>query len=78
MWVGAAGLCVDELGRVLLVLQGKPTEEKGWAIPGGGVLPGETLEACCLREVWEETGYRIAVRDKVYVKTGSPLIPGGL
>jgi len=77
MWVGAAGLCVNERGRVLLVLQGGPGQDKGWAIPGGGVQPGETLEDCCRREVWEETGYRVCVHRKVHVKTGSPLIPGG-
>jgi len=56
MWVGAAGWCVDEHDRVLLVLQGQPIEEKRWGIPGGGRRPGETLEECCRRELREETG----------------------
>lgn len=70
MWVGSAGLCLDEQLRVLLVLQGKSTEQRRWAIPAGGQLSGETLAECCLREVWEETGYRVAVRRELQVKTG--------
>ena len=27
-----------------------------WMIPGGGTEPGETPEACCVREIEEETG----------------------
>lgn len=30
-----------------------------WMIPGGGLEPGEDEAACCVREVLEETGYRI-------------------
>lgn len=29
-----------------------------WSFPKGKCDPGETLEACALREVFEETGYR--------------------
>ena len=75
MGVGAAGLCVDDRGRALLVLQGKPAEGVGWAIPGGGTVPEESLEACCAREVWEETGYRVSARGRVHVKTRSPFMP---
>ena len=32
-----------------------------WMIPGGGQEPGEDEEACCIREVSEETGYGINV-----------------
>ena len=28
-----------------------------WLIPGGGMEEGETPEACCIREVEEETGF---------------------
>ncbi len=27
-----------------------------WFLPGGGMEPGETREACCIRELAEETG----------------------
>ena len=30
-----------------------------WMLPGGGLEPGEDERECCIREVAEETGYRI-------------------
>ncbi|WP_238392567.1 NUDIX hydrolase [Paenibacillus antri] len=70
-WIGAAAVCVDADGRLLMVLQGKPEEEKRWSVPSGGIEPGETLEQCCMREVFEETGYRSKVVKKIKEKTGS-------
>jgi 8-oxo-dGTP diphosphatase len=32
-----------------------------WLLPGGGILPGETDEACVRREVREETALEVAV-----------------
>lgn len=53
-----------------MVLQGAPGEEKTWAIPSGGIEPGESPADCCLREVWEETGYRVEVLRKIFEKQG--------
>ena len=36
----------------------------GYGIPGGGVLPGETLEGALRREIKEETG--LSVKDMEY------------
>lgn len=55
--VGAADVCLNAEGRLLMVLQGKPEEDKSWSVPSGGAENGETLEATCVREVCEETGY---------------------
>lgn len=71
MWHGAAGVCINENGQLLMILQGKPEEEKRWAVPAGGLEKGETLEQCCAREVLEETGYEIRIVRQLQVKNGS-------
>ncbi len=50
-------LVEDETGRVLLIRRRNPPE--GWAIPGGFVDVGETLEAAAVREILEETGLHV-------------------
>lgn len=34
---------------------------------------GETLEECCIREVWEETGYQVKINEKLHIKEGTNL-----
>lgn len=70
IWKGAAGVCLNELGEVLMVLQGKEDEEKLWAVPAGGKETGETFEQCCIREVLEETGYEAEIVRQLFMKTG--------
>ncbi|UOY92206.1 NUDIX hydrolase [Ectobacillus sp. JY-23] len=67
--IGTA-VCVNEEGKLLMVLQGKPEEEKRWSVPGGKCEIGETLPVCCAREVWEETGYKVEVMGHLRTKPG--------
>ncbi len=52
----AASACVFRGCQVLLVKRGNPLGRGLWSLPGGKIEPGETAEACALREVFEETG----------------------
>ncbi|MFD2042950.1 NUDIX hydrolase [Ornithinibacillus salinisoli] len=67
-WYGAAGVCVNENNEILMVKQGTPEEEKTWSVPSGGKENGETFEACCIREVNEETGYHVNIIRLLFAK----------
>lgn len=57
----AVVMLVDEAERVLLQLRDAqaPSAPGKWALPGGGIEPGETPEEAAHRELLEETGLRI-------------------
>lgn len=53
------GVFIKKDGKILV---GKRKGSHGaatWALPGGHLEPGESFEACCKREVLEETGLAI-------------------
>jgi 8-oxo-dGTP diphosphatase len=65
--VAVGGVVIKE-DRVLLVRRGKPPSEGEWAIPGGSVELGETLQEAVQREILEETGITIRVgKDPIHV-----------
>jgi ADP-ribose pyrophosphatase len=63
----AVGAVVFKDDAVLLVRRGKPPALGIWAIPGGSVRLGETLQAAAEREILEETGIVIRAGQPVYV-----------
>lgn len=62
----AVGAVVFRKGKVLLVLRGQQPSQGQWAIPGGSVKIGETLQQAAEREILEETGIVIQAHDPVY------------
>jgi 8-oxo-dGTP diphosphatase len=62
----AVGAIVVRDGRVLLVRRGQPPSEGLWAIPGGRVELGESLQEAAEREIMEETGLTIRARHPVH------------
>jgi len=62
----AVGAVVFKEGAVLLVQRGQAPAEGSWAIPGGSVRVGETLQRAAEREILEETGVVIRAAAPVY------------
>lgn len=62
--VGVGAIVIND-GKVLLVERGVAPSKGVWAIPGGGLNLGETIQEGAEREVLEETG--------IIIKAGSPV-----
>lgn len=57
-------IIAQEEGVVLIRRRNEPL---GWALPGGFVDEGETVEAAALREAMEETGLKVTLDALLYV-----------
>jgi 8-oxo-dGTP diphosphatase len=62
----AVGAIVFKDERVLLVRRGQPPAQDLWAIPGGRIEIGESMQQAVEREIFEETGITICALDPVY------------
>ena len=65
--IPSVGVVVCRGDRVLLVLRGQEPSRGKWSIPGGVVEVGETVRDAARREVIEECGLEIEVRDVIDV-----------
>lgn len=63
-------LCLDGDGRLLLMKWRDPVDgHDTWEPPGGGVEPGERLVEAAQRELREETGIVVEIRDRYVLAT---------
>lgn len=54
---------VNKEGKILMIKRRKQEENLVWAFPGGKVEEGETKEQACIREVFEETGINVKIKE---------------
>jgi 8-oxo-dGTP diphosphatase len=60
--VGVAAMVLSADGRVLLAERRAEAGHR-LAVPGGRLDPGESVEECAVRELWEETGLALEPGD---------------
>ena len=65
--VAVGAVIFNNEGKVLLVKRKHPPNKGSWAIPGGKVKYGETLEEAIKREMKEETNLDIKVEEPLAI-----------
>ncbi len=63
--VPAVGVICFKGKRVILIKRSKPPKAGDWSLPGGRIEPGETRREAALRELYEETGVRARIIEKI-------------
>ena len=62
---GAGGIILHGNKVLLIKRQNAMVFNNLWANPGGKLEPGETVEECAVREVFEETGVTVKIIKKI-------------
>ena len=65
--VAVGAVIFNNEGKVLLVKRKNPPNKGSWAIPGGKVKYGETLEEAVKREIKEETNLDVKVKEPLAI-----------
>lgn len=63
--VRPTGILIEN-GKILIVKQ-QLVEQQHWTLPGGALEYNETIEQCLIREMKEETGIDVKVKDLLYI-----------
>jgi 8-oxo-dGTP diphosphatase len=61
------GAIVMKENKILLVKRKRAPHQGCWAIPGGKIELGETIQQAAEREIKEETGITIRAKDPIYI-----------
>jgi 8-oxo-dGTP diphosphatase len=72
--VSAYAVITDSENRMLLPHWMEHGFGSGWTMPGGGIEPGEDPSDAVVREVFEESGYRVDVAELLGID--NLVIPG--
>ncbi|RJO59702.1 NUDIX domain-containing protein [Candidatus Parcubacteria bacterium] len=79
LFVAAKALVIYK-GKILLVRESANnpvgTNTGKYDVVGGRLEPGETVQECLKREVWEETGLEIKIGKPFYVTEWRPVVKG--
>ncbi len=65
--VGVGAVVTRRVGdkvELLLVQRAKEPGRGTWAVPGGRMMPGESLKQCAERETFEETRLRVVAQER--------------
>ncbi len=58
--LGSCAVVFDEARQKVLLT--RRSDNGQWCVPGGQMEAGESVEECCLREVFEETGLTVRLK----------------
>lgn len=64
-WYAVGGILINDKKQTLLREPSDHYEGYVWTFAKGGIDSGENLETAAIREVYEETGYRAEIIEKI-------------